>query len=128
MKSVRVVPKEFQENLSENLAQINVKQEGNQTSVESEKLELELKSKKRFESYKEILYQKQGKVIPCYVVFYFLPGIILAFVMNSLTAFVPVSDLIENSDAPFIEKLGTRLTRLIGITGVVSNYFFVFMY
>ena len=128
MKSVRVVPKEFHENLSENLAKINAKKEGNQSLVESEKLELELKSKERFESYKEILYQKQGKIIPRYVVFYFLPGIILAFVMNSLTAFVPVSDLIENSDAPFIEKLGTRLTRLIGITGVVSNYFFVFMY
>ena len=128
MKSIQVVPKEFHENLSENVAQNYVKKEDGQTSVLTEKLELELRLRERFESYKEILYQKQGKVIPWYVVFYFLPGIILAFVMNSLTAFVPVSDLIENTDAPFIEKLGTRLTRLIGITGVVSNYFFVFMY
>ena len=128
MKSIQVVPKEFHENLSENVAQNYVKKEDGQTSVLTEKLELELRSKGRFESYKEILYQKQGKVIPWYVVFYFLPGIILAFVMNSLTAFVPVSDLIENTDAPFIEKLGTRLTRLIGVTGVVSNYFYVFMY
>lgn len=110
MKNIRVVPKEFHENLSENIAQNHVKKEDGQPSVLTEKLELELRSKARFESYKEILYQKQGKVIPWYVVFYFMPGIILAFVMNSLAAFVPVSDLIENTDAPFIEKLGTRLT------------------
>ena len=89
---------------------------------------MELKSKKRFESYKDIIYRKDSIVIPYYVVLYFFPGIILAFLLNSLTAFIPVSDLIENNDVTFVVRLGTRVTRLIGVVGLVSNYVFVFMY
>ena len=76
MKGIRVVPNNRQEQKSHNMMQINLKKEDDEDPVHAEKLEMELKSKKRFESYKDIIYRKDSIVTPYYVVLYFFPGII----------------------------------------------------
>ena len=128
MEIARVVPIQDYRNQTPEIEQKDDNEANEEESVEAEKLEMFLMSQRRFESYKNILYKKQNEVIPCYVAFYAFSGVILAFLMNSFTAFMPVSDIIQDQDVSLLERVGSRITRFIGIPGIAINYFFVFTY
>ena len=98
MKITRVVPIHLEETPPDLQEQV-IRENGNEDDpVVAEMDESKLIAEKRYEGYKDILYNKKIDSIPWYVASYAFGGVVLRILSSSIIAFVPMQDVIKHRD------------------------------